>query len=74
MDLQADVDGHAKEFEKVIDFLVTVQYACLRDPNAPGSAAGILAADTVRTGVSKAHSGRLSRYDKVHGYNRASGP
>ncbi len=49
MHFQEDVDGHADEFEKVIDFLVTVQYACLRDPNAPGTAACVPAADAVRT-------------------------
>jgi hypothetical protein len=31
-----------------------------------------LAADTVRTGVGKAKSGRLSRDDEVHGNARAS--
>jgi hypothetical protein len=44
VDFQEDVDGHAEEFEKVIDFLVTVQYARLRDTYAP-------ATDAVRAGV-----------------------
>jgi hypothetical protein len=48
LDFQENVYGHADEFEKVLDFLVTVQYTCLRDPNAPGSAAGVPAADAVR--------------------------
>jgi hypothetical protein len=50
------------------------QHNCLWDPNAPGSATGVPTADTVRTGVGKAKSGRLSRDDEVHGDARASWP
>jgi hypothetical protein len=46
LDFQENVYGHGDEFEKVADFLATVQHNCLLDPNAPGSATGVPAADT----------------------------
>jgi hypothetical protein len=35
LDFQVDIDRHNEKFERVIDSLVTIQYARPRDPYAP---------------------------------------